>query len=275
MADDPFPDSKEKPLEREFRLRYGDKFKAEIPQRYYDFSFMIAHFPAPTRRVRTLLPRDDLIAVELAPGLAVVTLGAWCYGRMASFAPYNELAIMVPVRHNPEFNVPLLPLLQPDSFDVAFWIHYLPVTTEQACAVGVSAWGYPKVVAQIEFDDVGWSHRCRLADNGTNVLTFSGPMGEVKPRRQDFFTYSLRNGELLKTRCETRGYYYVWQTPGRASFELFDHPVADDLRALEVKNFSVGGLYARGVKMRLYDGERVAAAPTTAAAPTVSELSAP
>ena len=231
----------------------------ELPQRYYRFSFMIASFPAPTRCVRRLLPNDDLVAVEIAPGIAVVTLGAWQYlPRIANLDPYNEFALMVPVRYKPERYVPLLPLLQPDAFDVAFWIDYLPVTTAQARDAGIGIWGYPKVVADIKFSDVGWMHTCRLTDEDGDALLFSSAMGETRPQGRDFYTYSIRNGELLHTRIETRGQYHVWNTPGQASFELGNHPIANKLRYLEVKNLAVGGLYARGVKMRLYEGTRVA-----------------
>src|SRR5438309_10246204 len=80
----------------------------ELPQRYYDWSFIMAHLPAPTARVKQLLPDDGLEAVEIVPGLALAALAAFGYRHMATRAPYNEAAVMEPVRLEPESRAPFL-----------------------------------------------------------------------------------------------------------------------------------------------------------------------
>src|SRR5262245_27716923 len=92
------------------------RWRVELPQRYHDWSFMMAHFPASARKVRQLLPSDKLVPVPLLPGIAVVSIAAFEYRRMATLAPYNELAIMVPVRRQPTVNIPAVPLLFPQWF---------------------------------------------------------------------------------------------------------------------------------------------------------------
>jgi acetoacetate decarboxylase len=240
----------------------------EVPQRYYEWSFMMAHFPAPTRHVRHLLPDDRLTAVELAPGIAVISLAAFEYRTMATLAPYNEFAIMVPVRYEPDWNIPLLPLLWPDHYEVGFWVHHLPVTTEEARDVGIGVWGLPKVVADIEFRDIGWTRQCELSEDGEHAVTLSVSTGETRLAARRFYAYSVLDGELLKALVDTRGHYYDWYLPGGASFALGRHPVADELRELEVQNIAIAGLYAFSAKSRLHPGTVLAEALSSAASGT-------
>jgi hypothetical protein len=237
----------------------------ELPQRYYDFSFILAHFPAPSRGLRGLLPDDRLDLVEIVPGLGVLSLAAFEYRHMATLQPYNEVAVMVPVRWEPKTSVPLLPLLWPDEYRVGFWVHHLPVTTQEACDAGVAVWGLPKVVAKITFQDVGWTRRCELWEDGEHVLTLSARTGETRRQPRRFSAISCLNGELLTALVDTRAEYYAWNVPGQASFTLGTHPVAETLRHLDVQNFAIAGLFAFAARSRLHPGRVLAALEPSAA----------
>lgn len=223
----------------------------EVPQRYYDWSFFLAHFPASARQVRTLLPAG-LEAVEIIPGTAVVSLAAYEYRTMATLKPYNEAAVLVPVRHAPESSVPLLPLLCPEKYDVGFWVHYLPVTTQEACDIGRQVWGLPKVVADITFKDVGWMRQCTVKENGQPVFIFSSSVAETRAESRQFYAFSVLNNQLKKSLIDTRGDYHAWSVPGGASFELGTHPVAQQLRALQVRNLGIAGVFASSARSRLH-----------------------
>jgi hypothetical protein len=249
----------------------GHTWTVEVPQKYYDWSFIMAHFPASAARVRALIPTDTLQPVELLPRVAVVTLAAFEYRHPATLAPYNEVGIMVPVRYKPTSKIPLLPLLWPDHYDVGFWIHHLPVTKEEARAAGVHFWNFPKVVAEITFRDVGWMRECELREKGQHVLTLSAPVGETRTESRQFYAFSVMNGQVLKTLVDTRAPYYAWNVPGQASFELGDHEVAQQLRDLEVQNLAIAGLYATSARSRLHPG----AVLTTVAPPSGPGSSTP
>lgn len=246
------------------------EYDMTLPERYYDWSFIMAHFPAPTRLVTSLLPSDALQAVEVVPGTAVVTLAAFEYRRMAQLKPYNEVGIMVPVRHRPASRVPLLPLLLPERYDVGFWVHHLPVTTREACDVGIGLWGLPKVVAEIEFSDVGWTRRCELREDGQHVLTLSSAMAETRLETRRFHAFSVLDGTLLRSLVDTRAHYHAWYVPGRASFTLGTHPVADELRSLEVRRLAIAGLFAFTARSRLHLGTAVSADELADCAPPTS-----
>jgi hypothetical protein len=253
----PFPDGI---AVQEYQVTIGGRVRTvELPQRYYDWSFILTHFPAPTRRVREFLPDDRLVPVELVPGIAAVSLAAFEYRRMATLRPYNEFAVMVPVRYKPDRNIPLLPMLWPDRYDVGFWVHHLPVTTQEACDVGIAVWGFPKIVAEIEFRDIGWMRQCEVREDGERVLTLSAMMGETRHEARPFYAFSVLNGDLLRTLVDTRGQYYTWYVPGRASFSLGRHDVSEALRELEVENLAIAGLFAFNAKSRLHPGTVAAA----------------
>jgi hypothetical protein len=239
----------------------GRRHRFQLPQRYYDWSFVMAHFPAPTRHVETLVPVDDLHPVEIAPTLSVITLAAFEYRQMATLAPYNEVAIMVPVRYKPRRDIPFLPLLWPDRYDVGFWVHHLPVDTQEACDVGVSVWGLPKVVATtIGVEDVGWMRRCELEEDGEHVLTLSAATGETRLESRQFYAYSIRRDTLLKSLVDTRAHYHAWYAPqGGASVAFGTHQVAQELQDLGMHTCAIAGLFAFTAKSRLHPGEPVAA----------------
>jgi hypothetical protein len=233
----------------------GQKRPVELPQRYYDFSFIMAHFPAPLWGVRKLLPDDDaLVPVEIVPGLAIVSLAAFEYRQMATLQPYNEVAVMVPVRHQPETRIPLLPLLWPDEFEVAFWVDHLPVTTQEACAAGLTIWNLPKVVADIRFKDIGWMRHCSLYEDGQHVLTLSSRIDETQFDARAFYALSMQGGKLLRSLVDTQADYHAWFSPGGASFRLGSHPRARRLRSVGIWNIAVAGLYASSARSRLHPG---------------------
>lgn len=238
----------------------------EIPQRYYDFGFVLAHFPVPTSSVRTLLPTESLEPVQIVPGVAVVSIAAFEYRVMATLAPYNEVAIMVPVRYEPGWNIPLVPLLYPERYDVGFWVHHLPVTTEEARVAGVNVWGLPKVLAAVAFEDVGWTRRCELVENGQHVLTLTAATGETRLEARPFYAYSLLSGQLQKALVDTRGQYHAWNVPGCASVELGTHPIARTLRDLDMQTVAVAGLFAFTARSRLHAGQALPAAAAVVAA---------
>jgi hypothetical protein len=233
----------------------GQRDPIELPQRYYDFNFIMAHFPAPIWGVRKLLPDDDtLVPVEIVPGLAIVSLAGFEYRQMKTLQPYNEVAVMVPVRHQPETRIPLLPLLWPDEFEVAFWVYHLPVTTQEACAAGLTIWNLPKVVAKITFEDVGWMRHCTLEEDGQHVLTLRSRIDETQFDERAFYALSIQKGKLLRSLVDTQAEYHAWFTPGGASFELGTHPVARRLRSVGIWNIAVAGLYASSARSRLHEG---------------------
>lgn len=260
MTSPAFPDGiKVRPvaLPRHDGVVGASPYSVEVPQRYYDWTMLLAHFPAPTDSVRSWVPDVRLQPVEYVPGHAVITLAAFQYRHPATLAPYDEFAIAVPVRLvNHDDPAPAY-LLQRTREETAFWVRYLPVTTDESRHAGTSVWGLPKMVSQIKFEDAGWARRATVVDHGKLLLTLQSITGQGHEMRQEFATYSHLNGELVRSRIEARGRFHAWDGAGQASFELGDHPIADELRRVKVRNFAVAGLSGNAIRGRLYAPEAV------------------
>jgi len=229
-----------------------------LPVRYYDWSWMNAIFPAPAAKVQLLLPSKKLKPLLLMPGTAMVALTAMEYRQIADVAPYNEFSIGVPVQYEPAVNVPGLPmlfnpLLSPRRYRrFGVYIHHLPVTTKEAYDFGVEIWGYPKFVADISFEDAGDLRRCRLRAEGKNILTLEMKKLITRDRPMSLYSYTVKNGQLLRTLIQTQGQYCVTRFPGGASYNLGDHPIAKELNAIGMGKTAVGRFYAPKVQSLLH-----------------------
>lgn len=231
--------------------------RIRLPERYLDWSWMNAFFPASAARVRRLLPSDKLKPFLIMPGVSMVSLTAMEYRKIADVAPYNEFSLSVPVQYEPLMNVPGLPVLFHPLFSprwyrkFGMYIRHLPVTTQGARDFGVEIWGYPKFVAEISFEDRGATRRCRLRSKGKDIVVLDVGKMATKEQRIDFYTYSVKDGRLLRTPVQTQGEYGITRMPGGASYALGDHPLAQELRSLGMGKTAVGRIYAPQVQSML------------------------
>ncbi len=246
-----------------------------LPVRYYDWEALHAIFPVSAAKVQRLLPSIKLKPILVAPGIATVTFSAFEYRRIADVAPYNEFAVSVPVQYEPRVNLPGLPLLfnplvSPKWFSrFGSYIYHLPVTTQEACDLGVEIWGYPKVVAEIIFEDADQVRRCRLRAEGKDVITLEVKKLATKSRALRFCTYSVKNDELLRTPVEISGRVGIARLPGGASYTLHRGPIAEELKALEIGKRALGRMYITQAQSMLHPAdERLPLQRVESASPT-------
>lgn len=233
--------------------------RIQLPIRYQEWSAIMAHFPVPEPAVRKLLPSRRLKPVLLTPGTAVLSMVAMEYRRIMDFAPYNEFGIMVPVIYEPKVDILGIPLLFPHWFKRSgLYVHYLPVTTQTANDIGIEVWGYPKIVGEIDFEDMGRVRRCRLRADGKDILTLDVEKVATKVRSMDFHSYTVKEGQLLRTLIQTRGEFGIARFRGGASYTLGDHPIAEELRTLGMGKRAVERSFSTNVQSMLYPaGERL------------------
>jgi hypothetical protein len=236
---------------QETELSTGKRIR--LPVRYFDWTGIMAHFPASAAEVRKLLPGDRLKPALLAPGIGVVSLAAMEYRRISDVAAYNEFVISVPALYEPRINLPGLPLLYPHRFDnFGSYIHHMPVTTQEAYDFGVELWGYRKFLSEITFEDGARALHCRLRVEGLKVADFEVDHRATKAGPQDFYTFTIKDGQLLRTRVQVYGQYGKARFQGRASFTLGDHPIAEELRSLGIRPKPVEVFFAPRVQSLLH-----------------------
>jgi hypothetical protein len=213
--------------------------RLDLPIMYYrDDSFM-GIFGAAYEPVQALLPSRELYPVRLPGGRASVAVFAFNY-LQTSIAPYGEVGVAVPCTYGRPAP-PVLPLALEARFpNWGGFVLHLPVTTRVARDGGRVIYGYAKFLADMEFAKRPAYQRVRLSEGGAHILTLTVqqqglPMKDNRP----LITYSVLNGEVLRTTVPCRAVYQLGLRPGSATLELGDHPIAEQLRDLDISSTSL------------------------------------
>lgn len=193
--------------------------------RYYDHETITGAFPASTAKVRRLLPSPRLEPVEATPGVTLVRMTALEYGNIDGLAPYNEYSITVPVLYNVAGHPSGLP---------CGYITHLPVTTEEARWVGVDLYGFPKFVAEITFQDTADGRRCVVRADSMDVITLQARKVHAIAESMEFYIYTLKDKQLIRTPVQVRGLWGTSRVSGGALCSFGDHPIVAGLRDVDL-----------------------------------------
>lgn len=207
----------------------------ELPALYFRDDSFAAVFTADYERVRAYMPSDQLHPVPASRGRALIAVIAYDYLE-TSVGPYGEVGVSAPVvygRRPP----PILPMALESAWDgFGHLILHLPVTRRSARDGGRGQWGYTKFVADMEFENTPEMHRCRLEEGGDHILTLQvNKRGLLLPDRRPIVTYSVKDGDLVRTTIPQASITRTALGAGGSSLELGDaHPVARSLRDLGI-----------------------------------------
>jgi acetoacetate decarboxylase len=210
---------------------------------YYDWTMIAADFCAPMAAVRGILPSDRLEPIRVGSGVAKVSLMAMEYRQTNSLAPYNEFGVLIPALYEGEDTDSALP---------GFYVYHLPVTSQQACDGGIKGYGFPKFVAQIDFDVAGHMQRCHVRAAGQDIITLEVAQLASAPQSWDFYCFTVKDNHLLRTLVKVQGQTGTSTVKGGARHTLGDHPIAEEVRALNIDTVSTGHQYAPQLQSILY-----------------------
>lgn len=231
--------------------------RMELPIRFLDWSAIMAGFTAPADKLQELLPSKRLKPALLTPGRGVIGFAAFEFRELVGYPAYNEASISIPVLYEPTVNIPGLPLLAPQWFKTyGLYMHHMPVTTEGARDAGIEVWGYPKFLAEITFEETGESLRCRVRAEGKDIIALEGEKLDTRPRSMVWPNYTVKGDELLKTPIQGQGEMGISMLRGGATYTLGDHPIADELRSLDVSEKAVQYIYAPQAQSLLRAAEK-------------------
>jgi len=168
-----------------------------LPYRYFDTTSLAVIYTAETIKVRELLPHPDMNPVELIPGRCLVAFACFEY-RKTDGPPYNEVSISFLITFKKRQIPGLTAAKMLLSRTISSYVWQLPVTTEQARAGGADLFGYPKFIADIDFEsDNDWI-TCTIYANGKGILALKGRKlrtRQSKPIR--YITYTTENDTPL------------------------------------------------------------------------------
>ena len=207
----------------------------ELPILYHRDDLFMAFYSADAREVEALLPSPRLHPARLPFNRALVGVAAFNYTQ-TSIGPYGEVAVALPVVYGSRRPITsAAALLQGHHPGFGSVVLHLPVTRLAARDAGRGEWGYPKFVADMQFTLTPERMTCQLDEGARSILTLEVPRtGFIHRDRQPLVTYSVRDGDLVKTVIPQQGIARTAIRPRGARLLLGDHPMADTLRALKL-----------------------------------------
>jgi hypothetical protein len=247
-----------RPAPQPLELRKGLSKTYSFPTFYADVMCAIAIFLCDAGRAEAILPHPSMKPVRMPGGRAVVLFSCYQYRNVMGLAPYNEIAMTIPIMVGAGYTPPLLPLVM-DFKKKGYYVFSMPVTSLENQIRGVKIWGLPKIVEEIEISTEG-SHCTTVArdERGAAYFELSVPKaGASKHFDEAGHLYSMLDGQLLKSRTNFKVDFTVttnpsqlWQKGRRAdapALKLGSSPRADVLRDLQIEEAAFQFRYAESM----------------------------
>jgi hypothetical protein len=217
-----------------------------FPTFYADVTCAIAIFLCSRERARALMPDPSMRPVKMPGGRSVVLFSCYEYKNVMNIAPYNEIAMTIPIMVGGGWAPPLLPLVM-DFKRKGYFVFSMPVTSLENQIRGTRIWGLPKTVETIDISTEGDSCTTTATDDrGEVYFELTVPTtGSRKHFDEIGHLYSVRDGELLKSRTCFEGDFTVttradllWKKTrpaGSPALRLGSSPRADVLKGLALE----------------------------------------
>lgn len=202
-----------------------------LPIRYWRTDCFMGLFTADLGAVRDLLPSSRLHPVRVSANKAIVAIAAFNYLE-TSVGPYGEIAVS-PMCTLDRAAAPVLPLATGYLRGMSGFVAHLPVTSRIAREAGRRVWGYPKFVADMDFDLCPESQRVEMSEGGQEILSLEiRRRGHVALETAPLTTYTIHDGRLVQTVIPTRGHVSTAIGPASGELILGDHPVGREVAEL-------------------------------------------
>ncbi len=204
-----------RPAERPLELAEGLAKDYLFPTFYGDVVCGVGVFLCSYEKAAALMPHPLVKPVRMPRGRAVVAFSCYEYRKVLGVAPYNEIAMTIPVMVDPGLNVPVLPMLLDVFANFGYFVFSMPVTSLENRIRGHRIWGLPKEVQRIDTDerDGHFTTRAFEAD-GRPYFELSVPTGGT-PTLFDVTSnlYTRLGDRFLQSETNFRGVFNVTKFP--------------------------------------------------------------
>ena len=199
-----------RPAQAPLELRGGLSKTYSFPTFYADVTCAIAIFLCDYLRAKAILPHPSMKPVKMPRGRSVVLLSCYQYKNVMNIAPYNEIAMTIPIMVSAGYVPPLLPLVM-DFKKQGYYVFSMPVTSLENQIRGTRIWGLPKIVEEIDISTEGDCCTTVARDeNGEVYFELSVPkVGSAKHFDETGFLYSMLDGQLLKSQTNFKGNFVI------------------------------------------------------------------
>ncbi len=247
-----------RPAQAPLELRGGLSKTYSFPTFYADVTCAIAIFLCDYGRAKAILPHPSMKPVKMPRGRSVVLLSCYQYKNVMNIAPYNEIAMTIPIMVNAGYVPPVLPLVM-DFKKKGYYVFSMPVTSLENQIRGTRIWGLPKIVEEIDISTEGDSCTTVARDeDGEVYFELSVPkVGSAKHFDETGFLYSMLDGQLLKSQTNFKGDFAVntnatllWkkgQKTEAPALKLGSSSRADVLKSLQIDEVAFQFRYAESM----------------------------
>ncbi len=239
-------------------LRDGVSKTYNFPTFYGDVTCAIAIFLCDYGRAEAIMPQPSMKPVKMPGGRSVVLISYYEYKNVMNLAPYNEIAMTIPIMVNAGYAPPLLPLIM-NFKKKGYYVFSMPVTSLENQIRGAKIWGLPKIVEEIDISTED-SHCTTIArdENGEVYFELSVPKtGSIKHFDETGYVYSMLDGQLVKSPTNFKGDFAVdtnpsllWKKGQRSEtpvLKLGTSSRAEDLKALQIEEVAFQFRYAESM----------------------------
>ena len=126
-----------------------------FPTLYGDVTCAMAVFLCSYEKAEKMMLHPRIKPVRMTRGRSLVAFSCYEYKNVLGVAPYNEIAMTLPVMLDPGINVPVLPMILPAFRNFGYHVFSMPVTSLENQIRGRKIWGLPKVVQEIDIYEKG------------------------------------------------------------------------------------------------------------------------
>ena len=235
---------------RETPLQLTDEISKNylFPTFYADTSCSIAIFHCDYQTAKAMMPDPSMEPVKMYGGRSLVIFSCYEYRNVMNVAPYNEIAMTIPVITDGGMNIPVLSMLLGDKLkNFGYYVFGMPVTSLENRIRGRKIWGLPKDVERIDINKN--SQYCNIKatlDGEPPYLELDIPMNG-SPQAFDVKSnlYSVLENERLTSATQFNGTFNVTKNMGTLfnkspaensdTIKLGTGATADMLRALKIE----------------------------------------
>ena len=219
----------------------------QFPTLYGNVTCAIGIFLCDYKKAQAMLPHPDRKPVAMPKGRALVTFSCYEYKKVKGVAPYNEIAMTIPVMIDPQINVPVLPVIMDSMFKkFGYYVFHMPVTSLENKIRGNNIWGLPKVLDTIDIKVENETSTTKAVDEyGNHYFSLSVPTkGKATHFDVKSNIYSKLNSRLLQSPTQFKAQFNVnkfmqrlWQTGGEdpGILQIGKGPYGDMLSSLDIE----------------------------------------
>lgn len=241
----------------------------DVPGFFYPHRLMAGIFTADFDAVQARLPSDSLHPVRWGRDRAAMLVKGEFYPyadgpshrQGYSYGESGVYALVTHGDHGAPPYVPLLGLPVPEGLHWGIFTLHAPVSAKGMSAFAKLTYGLPTFPADLRYEERRDHDRLVVEEGGLRVYTLTvSTQGRMKPADDHVMVYSDRDGDLLATRMHAAGSKCQNRGHESAALELGDHPVADDLRSMEIDEYSTVSMFMPDRHAVLHLPERIGSA---------------